>query len=160
MLREQKLDIFRTQVANEAILCADNGVGKVPLRLLKLNYLFFDRVPTDKAVGKDLARLTNSVGPVDSLSFDGWVPPRVQDKYVIGGGKVQTQATCLETDQEEPTLRMCWNRSTHFWRSRVLPSRYSYSIPLVFSFVRRIVSRLVNCENTSALWPSSRISRS
>ena len=46
-LRKQKLDVFRTKVANQTVLRADDGVGKVPLRLLKLKNLFFHRVARD-----------------------------------------------------------------------------------------------------------------
>src|SRR3989442_1314132 len=53
-----------------------------------------------------------------------------------------------------------WKRVTRAARSRVLPSRYSYGTPSRSSRARTMASRLVNCEKTSALWPSSRTSAS
>ena len=48
-----------------------------------------------------------------------------------------------------------WNRSTRAARSRVRPSRYSYGIPSRRPAAgRSSASKLVNCENTSALCPS------
>ena len=44
------------------------------------------------------------MSPVDCLGLHGGVPPGVQDVDVVCGGEVQTLSTCLERDQEQPTV--------------------------------------------------------
>ena len=79
-LRQQKLDIRGPKIANQAVLPAEDGVGETPLRLLKLEHFFLHRVTSDQAISKDLPRLTDAMGAVDRLCFNGRVPPGIKDK--------------------------------------------------------------------------------
>ena len=44
--------------------------------------------------------LTDAVRPIERLLLDCGVPPRVEEKHVIGSGKVQTDASRLERDEK------------------------------------------------------------
>ena len=110
----------------------------------------------DQAVGEDLLGLADAVGAVDGLRLDGGVPPGVEQVDVVGGGQVQAEAAGLEADQEERAVGVglealdrarrgcgCGRRGTR----RRCPrwSRRS----------RTIARKLVNCEKTRTLCPSS-----
>ncbi len=72
-------------------MCADDGIGKTAFGLLKLEDLFLYGVTRNQAVGKDLARSADAVGSVHGLCLDGWIPPRIEDEYVIRGSEVQAR---------------------------------------------------------------------
>src|SRR5437763_17020882 len=38
---------------------------------------------------------------VGGLRFDRWIPPRIEMNDGIGGGKIQADAACFQTDQED-----------------------------------------------------------
>src|SRR3954467_11708184 len=38
---------------------------------------------------------------VGGLRFDRWIPPRIKVNDGIGGGKIQADAACFQTDQED-----------------------------------------------------------
>ena len=104
--RQQQFQIFAAQVADQAVVGADDRVGQVALGLLQLQHLFLDRVPGDQPVGEDLAGLADAVGAVDRLRFDGRVPPGVEQEDVLGRGQVQAEAAGLQADQEQLAVRV------------------------------------------------------
>ncbi len=100
-LRQQQFNIFGGQVADKTVLRADDGVGKVSFAFLQLQHLFLDRVAGDQAIGKNLAHLADAMGAVDRLRLHGGVPPGIENKDIVGGGKVQTHTTGLKADKKE-----------------------------------------------------------
>ncbi len=60
--------------------------------MLQLEDLFFDGVFADHFVGKHFVLLAYTVGAVYGLLFYGGVPPGINEVYVIGGGKIETNA--------------------------------------------------------------------
>src|SRR5579859_5320854 len=69
-LRQQQFQVVAAELADQAVIGADDRVGQVALGLLELEDLFFDRVLGDEAIGEDLAGLADAVGAVDGLSLD------------------------------------------------------------------------------------------
>ena len=104
-LRQQKLDIFPSQVTYETVFRTDDRVSKVSLGLLQLQYFLFDRVAGNQAIGKNLALLTDAMRAVYSLSLDSGVPPRVENEDIVGCGEVQTHAPSLQADKEQRAIR-------------------------------------------------------
>ena len=88
LLGQQQFDVFGGEVADEAVLPSDDGVGEVALSLLQLQNFFLDGVTGDEAVRKDLTRLPDAVGAVDCLGLDGGVPPGIEDEDIISSGEV------------------------------------------------------------------------
>ena len=41
------------------------------------------------------------MAPVDGLSFDGGVPPRVEEIDVVGGGEIEAGAAGFQADRED-----------------------------------------------------------
>src|SRR5690606_33820610 len=39
--------------------------------------------------------------PIGRLFFDGWVPPQIEQKHVIGGREVQAHTASLEAEQQD-----------------------------------------------------------
>ena len=50
--------------------------------------------------------LADAVRPINSLGFDGRVPPRVEEVNVFSGSQVQSQAAGLKADQKYRTIRI------------------------------------------------------
>ena len=63
------------------------------LLLLERKNLFFDRALRYHAIHHHILFLPDTVCTVNSLSFHGRVPPRVQQKYVIRFGQCQAETT-------------------------------------------------------------------
>ncbi len=72
------------------------------LALLQLEDPFFHRVTCNQAIREHVAALTDAVRPIDRLGFDRRVPPRIEQKDVLRGGEIQSQAAGFQTDQKQP----------------------------------------------------------
>src|SRR5689334_21350181 len=83
-LRQQQLQILPPQLRDDAVVRGDDCVGEIALGLLELQDFFLDRIARDQAIGEDATRLTDAVGAVDRLRFDGGVPPGVEEEDVVG----------------------------------------------------------------------------
>jgi hypothetical protein len=46
------------------------------------------------------------MGAVDGLAFHGWVPPRVEQIDVVGGGQVEAESAGFQADQEQLAVRV------------------------------------------------------
>ncbi len=79
----------------QAIVRADNGVGKIALGLLQLENFLFHGIARDQTVGEDLARLADAVSAIDRLRFDGGIPPRIEQINIFGGVQIETEAAGL-----------------------------------------------------------------
>ena len=73
---------------------------------LEVEDFFFDGAGGDEFVGVDGSRLTDAVGAVDGLGFDGGVPPGVVKDDVAGGGEVESGAGGAEAQQENAGIRV------------------------------------------------------
>src|SRR6266481_250421 len=124
-LGQQQFQVFRAQVSNHAVPGADYCGGKVALSFLQLQNFLFNGVAGNQSIGEDGPSLPNAMRAVYGLRFNRGVPPRIENEYILGGGEIQAQTSCLQTDEEEPAVFIVLERSTRVWRSRVAPSRYS-----------------------------------
>ena len=67
----------------------EQGIGKVAFGLVQTEDLLLDGVGSDEVIDRDVAMLTDTVGAVGGLLFDGRVPPRVEMDDVVGSGEVE-----------------------------------------------------------------------
>src|SRR5207253_1856869 len=89
------------QIANQALVSADDRVGEPALRGLQGQHLLLDRIARNQPKRKHGPRLSDAMRAVDGLGFDGGVPPRVQQKYVLGSREVQAEASRFQADEEQ-----------------------------------------------------------
>ena len=100
--------------------------------------------------------LADPVRAVDGLGLDGRVPPGVEQVDIFGGGQVQAQAAGLEADQEDRAVGVglepldLRRRGCGSGRRGIRRRCFSWS-----SRSRTIARKLVNCEKTRTLCPSS-----
>ena len=87
-LAQQQFQVVGGEVADDAVVGGDDGVGEVFLGLLQFEDFVLDGVFGDQAVGEDSFRLANAMRAVDGLSLGGGVPPRIENEDVIGRGQV------------------------------------------------------------------------
>lgn len=71
---------------------------------MQVDDLLFDRALGDEAIDRHWACLTEAVGAIRSLVFDGRIPPRVHMHHVVGCRQVQAKSARLQADQEDITL--------------------------------------------------------
>ena len=83
---------------------AEHGIGKIALGLVQAQDFLFDGVLRNEVVDGDVLPLTDAVGTVGSLLLDGGIPPGVEVDDVVGSCQVESQAACLEADEEHGTL--------------------------------------------------------
>ena len=124
--------------------------------------LFLDRVAWRSGGRRRRAGLADAVGAVDGLGFDGGVPPGIEQEDVLGGGEVQAEAAGLEADRKSLQVGVVLEAL-----DRVLAvAGFAVEVFVagwparVEALGGRCARKLVNCEKTSALWPSSRTSSS
>ena len=100
--------------------------------------------------------LADPVRAVDGLGLDGGVPPRVEQVDVFGGRQVQAEAAGLEADQEDRAFRGRSGTARPARRGCGCGRRGTRSGGLSWSSRSRTSARkLVNCEKTRTLCPSS-----
>ena len=68
---------------------------EVLLLVLDVHHLALDGVVGDVLVDEHVLVLAQPVHPVKALPLAGGVPGRIQQKKVVGGGEVETNATSL-----------------------------------------------------------------
>ena len=148
------------QLRDQAVVGVDDRVGEVALGFLQLEHFFFDRVLGDQAIREDLAGLADAVGAVDGLRFDRGVPPGIEQEDVIGRGQIQAEAAGFQADEEQLAVRIV----LELLDARLAIAGFAVEVFVgVFSSSSRcatIARKLVNCEKTSALCPSSSTSSS
>src|SRR5699024_2883632 len=70
------------------------------LLLLQRQNLLLDRILGDEAIDHDAACLSDPMRAVDRLGLGRRVPPRVEQKHIVGLGEGETEAAGLEADEE------------------------------------------------------------
>src|SRR5699024_5921772 len=70
------------------------------LLLLQRQNLLLDRMLGDEAIDHDAACLSDPMRAVDRLGLGRRVPPRVEQKHIVGLGEGETEAAGLEADEE------------------------------------------------------------
>src|SRR6185312_16370499 len=75
---------------------AEGGVHQRALAVLEREDPLLDGVGGDQAIDEDRPGLTDAMGPIGGLGFDGGVPPGVAEEDVVGGGQVEAAAAGLE----------------------------------------------------------------
>ena len=91
---DQRLKVFARELRPETDVLAENGRGKLALLLLQLEDLLFYGVAGDKLVRPYLTTLADPVSTVDSLGFDGGVPPGIEQEHVLGRREVHSDTPC------------------------------------------------------------------
>lgn len=71
-----------------AICAVEDSCDEFSFIFVEREDLLFDGIFGDQSVDGHGAELSESVGSVGGLVFDGWVPPGVHVDDVIGGGEV------------------------------------------------------------------------
>ena len=104
-LCQQHLQIVKRERLR-GVLILEQGIGKVAFGLVQTEDLLLDGVGSDEVIDRDVAMLTDTVGAVGGLLFDGRVPPRVEMDDVVGSGEVEAYASRLEGDKEDLRLAM------------------------------------------------------
>jgi hypothetical protein len=74
-LRQQYLQIFSPQVADQPVVRTDDGGSQVALGFLELQDFFFHRVACDQPIGKNVLRLSYAMSAVNGLRLDCRIPP-------------------------------------------------------------------------------------
>src|ERR1700741_3607106 len=95
-LRQQQLEVFAPEIADDARIGCEGRVGELALLLLQFEDALFDRVAGDQTVREDMALLTDAVRAIDRLRLDRRVPPRVEQEHVCGGGEIQPEPAGLQ----------------------------------------------------------------
>src|SRR5438105_6791401 len=103
---EQQLQLRSSDLRQRALILAENCVCQVALRALQLENLFLDRVACHQAAGDHVPLLSDAVSAVDGLGLDGRIPPRVEEKHVLGGRQIEPMTASPQADEEELTLRV------------------------------------------------------
>ena len=88
------------RLRRQAVILVDDGVRDVALAFLEFQHFFFHGILGDQTVGEDGPCLADPVRPVYGLGFYRRVPPRIQEKHILGGREVQPQSAGFEADQE------------------------------------------------------------
>src|SRR5258708_7731096 len=101
---QKQLQVFGGQVPQETVVSRNDRFGQATFVILQLQDLLLDRVAGNQPVGEHVAILSDAVGTIDRLRFDGRIPPRVEDEHIVGGGQVQPQSTGLQTDEKQRAL--------------------------------------------------------
>lgn len=63
--------------------------------------LLFYRTGRNESIDRYRALLTNAVGAVAGLVFDGRIPPRIQMNHIVGSGEVEAQSSGFQTDEKQ-----------------------------------------------------------
>ena len=99
-LRQQNCDCLAIQAGEKAVVLINNGFGQAAFGFLEFENLFFHRVFCDQTVRKNALRLTDAMGAVDGLGFDGRIPPWIEQEHVLGRRQIQSQSAGFQADQE------------------------------------------------------------
>jgi hypothetical protein len=79
----------------------ENGIGEQALVLLQFYNTFLHRVLSNEPRHEHRAGLTDAVGAVGSLILDGWIPPGVEQKNVIGGREIEPETASAQGKQHD-----------------------------------------------------------
>lgn len=74
---EDFLNFAVGKIADPGLACGDRHIGQFLFALNHFVELFFERAFCDEAIDDYVAVLSNAVGAVICLSFDGRIPPQV-----------------------------------------------------------------------------------
>ncbi len=102
---QEQIDVFLAQAEATTIAAVENG-GEFLLACLQLQNTGFDGIFRDEFVDEDGLVLTDAVGAVGGLAFNGRVPPGIVMNHGVGGGQVEADASGLEADQEERDIAL------------------------------------------------------
>src|SRR5678816_1149021 len=97
---QEFLDVFPAQGGGEVFFATDRRADNVAFAGLELEDFFFDGIARDELIAGDDSSLTDTMGAIGGLIFDCGIPPRIEMDDGIRAREVQTDAACLETDEE------------------------------------------------------------
>jgi hypothetical protein len=95
-LAKKIFDIFPGEGFDEGGVVGDELFRQQTFLFLQLKNFVFDGVFTDHAVGENVFCLTNTVRTVNGLLLHSWVPPGVDNVYIVRSGKVKTDTPCFQ----------------------------------------------------------------
>ena len=98
-LLEQIPKIIKSQCPAECFFTED-VFGQVGLPDLQLTDLVLDGIADQQSVGKDCLRLTDSMGAINGLIFDGWIPPRIKKDHVRCYFQIESRAAGFQRNKE------------------------------------------------------------
>src|SRR5690242_16083245 len=75
---QEKLQLLAADLGQRTLVLAENRVGQVALRALKLQDLLFDRALRHESRRDHVPLLPDAVSAIDRLGFDSWIPPWVE----------------------------------------------------------------------------------
>ena len=78
----------------------DHRIEERRLRLLELHDLLLNRALGDQAVDVHLLVLADAVNTVHRLLFGGGVPPRIDNKHIVGLCQIKSYASGFQRDKE------------------------------------------------------------
>jgi len=99
LLQKQTFNIFPLH-SFERVVGIDKSFGHARLVFLKFQNLFFYCLSSNEAVNKHFLVLPDTMSTTDGLIFGSGVPPRVDDKNIIGRGKVKSNPSGLQANEE------------------------------------------------------------
>ena len=67
---------------------------------MQIENLFFNTVLGNEAIGDNLLVLSDAVGTGNSLRFGGGVPPRIDNKHIVGLRQIKSYASGFQRDKE------------------------------------------------------------
>ena len=105
-LREEAAEVFVGEAFHEGGVVIEGGVHEVAFFFLEFEDFFFDGAGGDEFVNGDGTLLTDAVGPVGGLGFDGGVPPWVEVDDGVGFGEVESVAAGFEADEKDTFVRI------------------------------------------------------
>mmetsp|Transcript_45666 Transcript_45666/g.113461 ORF Transcript_45666/g.113461 Transcript_45666/m.113461 type:complete len:252 (+) Transcript_45666:210-965(+) len=83
---------------------------ELPLLVVDGEHLLLDAAPDQDPLHVHLTILTDAVHSVHGLVLASRVPPRVDQHDAVGRREVESQAACLETDEEDADVRVVVER--------------------------------------------------
>ena len=97
----EQVNHLLTAHAGTHVATFEQGICHILFGLMQRDDFLFDGIGGYDAIDGDGFLLSDAVGAVARLLFDGWVPPRVEMNHIVGGSQIETGAARLETDEKE-----------------------------------------------------------
>lgn len=98
---KEEVDVLGLEVEGAAGTVLKEGLDQFAFSFLELIHTFLDGADGEEAIDEDGFFLTDAMGAVHGLGFDGRVPPGIVKDDGIGGGQVESRSAGLEADEEQ-----------------------------------------------------------
>lgn len=101
--RQKEVEIFfgEVEVSGGGGVVGKDTVVEGTFLLLEVEDFLFDGLPGDEFIDEDGVFLSDAVGAIGGLAFEGRIPPWVEVDDGIGGGEVEAGAAGAEGDEED-----------------------------------------------------------